>query len=312
VQHPAYPCVERGGIVWAYLGPGEARPELPGLEYLAVPESHQYVSKRHLECHWTQSLDGDADSSHVPFLHGSVLETRGEGKFGHQSATWMLEDRAPKIEVVQTPGGLMIGSRRRAEQDSYYWRINHWLMPWYTFIPAFSGDGPLAGHAWVPVDDGSTSVYTFTWHPARELTDGELQDMRRGNANYAELIPGTYLPRHNRSNGYNADEGPSAESPFRRIKTIQEQDMAMTESMGPLYDRTQERLASADLALIQVRRRLLMAAQSVANGGTPPALDPDSFRVRQLSVVLPRSVVNWPAAVMEHIEARPETFVASA
>jgi phenylpropionate dioxygenase-like ring-hydroxylating dioxygenase large terminal subunit len=312
IQHPAYPCQERGGIVWAYLGPPDACPPLPDLEYLSVPESHVFASKRLQACHWTQCLDGDVDSSHVPFLHGSVLERRGEGKFGHQTAQWMLRDRTPKIEVVDTPGGLMIGSRRHADPDTYYWRINHWLMPWYTFIPAFTGDGPLAGHAWIPIDDTSTWVYTFTWHPTRPLTDQEIAEMRRGNANYAELIPGTYMPRHNASNGYNADLDPSADTPFRRIKTIQEQDMAMTESMGPLYDRTKERLASADLALIQVRRRLIQAAKEVAKGGVPPALDPAAFRVRQLSVVLPRTVVNWPEAVMEHIEARPETFVPSA
>src|SRR6185436_15413938 len=34
----AYPCVERGGIVWAYLGPADKRPAPPELEWCLVPE----------------------------------------------------------------------------------------------------------------------------------------------------------------------------------------------------------------------------------------------------------------------------------
>src|SRR5512139_2450504 len=32
VHHPGYPCVERGGIVWAYMGRSRSLPELPDLE----------------------------------------------------------------------------------------------------------------------------------------------------------------------------------------------------------------------------------------------------------------------------------------
>ena len=88
--------------------------------------------------------------------------------------------------------------------------------------------------------------------------------------------------------------------------------MAMTEGMGALYDRTEEHLASADVGLIQFRRQMLAAARSLEAGGEPPALDPAAFRVRQLSIVLPRETVNWPDVVADNINARPDTFVASA
>jgi phthalate 4,5-dioxygenase oxygenase subunit len=312
IRHPAYPCVERGGIVWTYMGPEDARPELPQLEYLTVPESHQFVSKRMQHCHWTQSVDGDVDSSHVPFLHGPVLETRGEGKFGNQTAVWMLNDRTPRIQVVDTPGGLMLGSRRDTGGDDYYWRINHWLMPWYTMIPAFTGDGPLSGHAWLPVDKTTTCGFTFSWHPTRPLTDEERTQMKSGDANYAELVPGTYWPKHNRTNGYNADPPVAGAHPWQRLRNIQEQDLAMTEGMCGFVDRTHEHLASADVGVIQVRRRLMAAARQLASGGVPPGLDPEAFRVRQISIVLPKSQLDWPEAVRDAVVGRPETFVASA
>jgi len=46
VKAVAYPCAERGGVVWAYLGPAADVPRLPELEWTHVPESHRYVTKR--------------------------------------------------------------------------------------------------------------------------------------------------------------------------------------------------------------------------------------------------------------------------
>jgi len=46
VSIKAYPCVERGGIVWAYMGPPQLKPAAPELEWCMVPDSHRYVSKR--------------------------------------------------------------------------------------------------------------------------------------------------------------------------------------------------------------------------------------------------------------------------
>src|SRR5262245_11343962 len=38
----SYPCVERGGVVWAYMGPPEFKPAFPDLEWTMLPESHLY------------------------------------------------------------------------------------------------------------------------------------------------------------------------------------------------------------------------------------------------------------------------------
>src|SRR5262249_21510721 len=101
VHHTAYPCEERAGLVWAYLGPAERRMPMPELEYLLVPESHVYVSKRFQECHWTQGMDGDLDSSHVPFLHGSLLhaEQPANGSNGSQWEPHVAGDSAPEVDA---------------------------------------------------------------------------------------------------------------------------------------------------------------------------------------------------------------------
>ena len=38
VRTRAYPCVERNGIIWAYMGPREVPPPLPDLEANMLPD----------------------------------------------------------------------------------------------------------------------------------------------------------------------------------------------------------------------------------------------------------------------------------
>src|SRR5512135_1854192 len=40
----SYPTVERGGVVWAYLGPRAAMPREPDYEWTRAPETHRAVS----------------------------------------------------------------------------------------------------------------------------------------------------------------------------------------------------------------------------------------------------------------------------
>src|SRR5437870_8249162 len=104
VRLKAYPCRERGGMVWTYMGPPELMPGLPEFEFLMVPDSHRYVSKRLQECNWLQALEGGLDSSHIAFLHrGNYSDDLGEIYYG---------DPAPKFFVVPADYGLLIAARR--------------------------------------------------------------------------------------------------------------------------------------------------------------------------------------------------------
>ena len=147
LSHSAYPCVERGGLVWTYMGPGEA-PALPALEWMNLPGAHVFASKRVQECNWFQGLEGGIDSSHISFLHA-----------------------------------------------------------------------PL---------------------------------------------------QHSNS------------------RVTRDMDQAIQESQGAIVDRSQERLGSADTAIIQVRKRLLSAARALQEPGAlaPPGLDPTPYVLRTASAVL--------------------------
>src|SRR5947209_16926321 len=78
VTHPAYPCAEGGGVVWAYMGPASPPPGLPDLEWTEVPEDQRFVSKFWQDCNYLQALEGGVDPAHISFLHG-ILDARDDG-----------------------------------------------------------------------------------------------------------------------------------------------------------------------------------------------------------------------------------------
>jgi hypothetical protein len=75
---------------------------------------------------------------------------------------------------------------------------------------------------------------------------------------------------------------------FTGIKGITEQDLAMTQSMGAIYDRTNEHLGTSDVAVIHFRRLLLTLAQELEKGREPYAAQHgDAYRVRSQDINSP-------------------------
>lgn len=313
IRLKAYPCRELGGLVWTYMGPKDRMPALPELEWARVPDSHRFVSKRFQACNYLQAMEGGIDSSHISFLHRDLgpNRQRGVGTPSRGSAV-TRKDTAPIFEVADTEYGLLIGARRDADEQSYYWRLTQWLMPWYTMIPPF-GDLPLGGHAWVPIDDESCSAWSISWHPKRAVTEEEVANWRSGAGIHIELIPGTYLPKQNKSNNYLIDrEAQRTDRSLSGIDGIAPQDMAVQESAGTIFDRTTEHLGQADLAIIRARQRLLQAVRDLQGGVEPPALDPRSHRIRSVSLILPKETPFQERAKEAMRADSADTYVVSA
>src|SRR5438309_3590171 len=60
IHQTAYPCLERAGVIFAYLGPGEP-PLLPDYEFLTVADENRFVSKLFSECNYLQGNEGNQD-----------------------------------------------------------------------------------------------------------------------------------------------------------------------------------------------------------------------------------------------------------
>lgn len=304
IKLKSYPMVERGGVIWIYMGPQDAKPLLPEWEFAMVPEDQSFMSKRLQECNWLQAMEGGIDSSHVSFLHSGALNNDPLFK-GAKGNEYNLSDLKPVFEVIESDGGLYIGVRRNAENDQYYWRITPWVMPSFTMVPP-RGDHPVHGHFWVPIDDETNWAWSFDYHPTRALTEAERQAMKDGHGIHVRYVPGSFRPLQNKDNDYLMDrEAQRARVTYSGIEGIAMQDASLQESMGPIQDRTRENLASTDNGIIMARHRLLKAAKALAEKGVvPPGLDQQSQHVRSVAIVLPRDQPFKDAAI-EALRSEP-------
>lgn len=307
-----YPCAERNGVVWLYMGADEMPPPLPPMEWNMVPESQVHLSFRVQHCNWVQALEGEIDSSHAPILHG---RTDGGGARGR---TAWDEDLDPTFEVRDTPHGVTIAARRDAK-GANYWRINQFVMPFFTLVPPTSPYPDLSGHAWVPIDDVTTLAVMFSYHPteplhekvlkvfregARERETGHLSDACRLSGPDAEAKPfGRYWPLLGAGNDYGYRPALEA-SYFSAVPGLWTQDAMCQEGMGPIVDRQNEHLGSSDAGIIRMRRTLLDAATTLREQGVRPlsAEDPGVCAVRAASPTLPADV-HWEEGASKHLVA---------
>ena len=289
IHQPAYPCVERCGIIWTYMGPAREPPPVPDLEFLMVPEENRYVEHRdYQECNYFQALEGGIDPAHAAFLHGPLdwLSLSDENAVkSHNSRLGADQDlrgtfqvafatgeRRAHVEALESDYGVILAARRNAkEAGKYLWRTNHFLMPFYTIPPGLTDDLYLC-HIWVPVDDEHLVNWRPQWNPFRPLSE---EDHRRFVYEYLPSTVEAYGDIRlsaNKSNNYFMDWEIHRTRKFG-IPTIHLEDVAITESQGRIFDRSKENLTESDIAIIAVRDRLLNAAQALRDRGElPPGL----------------------------------------
>ena len=286
IKLTSYPLVERGNVLWTYMGAPENIPPLPEWEFATVPADQSFISKRYQESNWLQAMEGGIDSSHVSFLHSGDLESDPLFK-GAAGNKYNIADMQPHFEVVESDGGLYIGARRNAEDGNYYWRITQWVMPSFTMVPPRGGYS-VHGHFWIPIDDENCWAWSYDYHPTRKLTEAERDAMKQGKGVHVKHKPGTYFPLASKENDYLMNrDAQRRNSTYSGIEGIAMQDASLQESMGPIVDRTKENLVSTDNGIIMARHRLLKAAKELKKGVQPPGVSPEHQKVRSASVILP-------------------------
>jgi hypothetical protein len=210
-----------------------------------------------------------------------------------------------------------------AEDNQYYWRITPWLVPSFTMVPP-RGDYPVHGHFWIPIDDRHCWAWSYDYKPNRELTEREVWSMKQGKGVHCEYVPGTFIPKANRSNNYLMNrEAQRLGSTYSGVEGIAIQDGSLQESMvgidpvsgervawGGICDRTKEVLAPTDRGIMLARRKIFAAIEAVERGEVPEGVDPDSHKIRSASVLLPRDKP-YNEAAKEKLRTKPGTPHAS-
>src|SRR5690606_37963832 len=74
-----------------------------------------------------------------------------------------ITDVRPLYEVTDTDWGTMYGAHRPADPGHVYWRIAHFLFPFWTYPPDGEFESHIVGRAWVPMDDTHTMFVHMSW-----------------------------------------------------------------------------------------------------------------------------------------------------
>jgi len=125
--HGAYPVEEYKGIVFAYMGPPDTKPDFPVLDTYNDyhgEESQMVPYSLHYPCNWLQIAENTQDPIHSCFLHTSVSGTQFDDSWGV----------IPTIDWVATPYGMMNVNLRR-------WEDNIWLRTTETILPNYNQAG---------------------------------------------------------------------------------------------------------------------------------------------------------------------------
>jgi hypothetical protein len=226
------------------------------------------------------------------------------------------------MTTEDTEFGCTYGCNRPADEGNTYWRIAHFLFPFYAMIPTLKLGEKKTFIVVVPVDDENCLRFTMTeTRPGQGVAPAALVNGVTTGYHSDPSHNGTgWLDRFklagNVRNDYLIDrdvqrrnEGPLGYSgiPGRG------QDGAVTESMGVIYQRDAEHLGVTDAGIIRMRRLLIRATKALRDEGTiPPGVDnPGVYRVRSGAIILPDGVpgieatrhLQWKALEEEPLKA---------
>jgi phenylpropionate dioxygenase-like ring-hydroxylating dioxygenase large terminal subunit len=313
VQHTGYPCVEGDGVVWTYMGSSKDLPAIPDFEFLRVSGANRHYRLFFQNCNYLQALEGGIDPTHVMWLHSPydlADEELAKQQPDQQRAANKSGERTPlDVEIVDNKGGFSYGAKRPLPNGMGLWRVNQFIMPFYTMPP---GGDVKQVRAFVPVDDENCVKWQIKYYPS---------DKAKQNTDEKPLAPfaeEAYAPATNsvpfghirtlakRSNDYMIDWAIHRTRRFG-IAGVNLQDVCITENEGPapILDRTREHLCAGDLSTIKARLMLLDAARAWRErGAVPPgARDAGVYRVRGASKTVPDDV-DWVDYVREAVTVK--------
>ena len=280
IKHTAYPCVERNGIIFTYMGTGNP-PALPAFDCFEAPNEFTFAFKGFVDCNWLQLNEVGIDPSHASFLHRFFDDETDKEAYGQQfrfsteendiAITKVLREYdCPEIDIEQTETGIRLYALRRLNDADMHVRVTNQIFPNAIIIPISNEMMLTQWH--VPIDD------TTSWWYAIFSSFSERVDKERMRNDRLELytLP-DYRPRKNRDNDYGYDPEEQRSKTYTGMgEDINVHDQWAVESLGKIQDRTQEHLGTADKAIIANRKLLIRAIEAVERDEEPEiALRPD-------------------------------------
>ena len=280
VRTNRYQAREAGGLVWAFLGQGEA-PVLPALPFMSVPAESRWWSRMIVKCNWLQGFEGALDSVHLNWLHQGWNDP--DRQKGHEA----LRIASPRYEIDVTDYGLRTAAIRDLGADGVHFRVAEFVAPFYALSASRQPAVPTDCSVFisVPMDDENHMLFFGFWDEVGPLQDVSAffsEDLNRDDM-FSDAD--TTLP------GWGQDRGAMSQGHFSGFtKSVLHEDLGVQMSMGPIVDRSLEHVCGTDLAIVQTRRYLLDMIRDF-EAGRPVDRGLDAYRARR---AVPFSCVATP------------------
>jgi len=241
------------------------------------------IVKMHVGCNWAQVLEGAIDSAHSSSLHSTDMVPAQVERAGATDKEWLRPstDKAPRLQVQRTDFGFRYVAIRRPIKDAGthdYLRITLFVAPFTVLIPPNNLYSLSILN--IPLDDTNTMFYFIAWSEGEGIDQDEWRKFC--GAQVGVDLDANFHRTRTRENNYLQDRQAMKLGSHTGIEGIPNQDIAMWETMGPIADRSRERLGASDVAIVQFRRIMVDAARKVRDGG--PAIGTSSRHVPQVKL----------------------------
>ena len=247
-----YPTQEYLGLIFAYLGEGEA-PPFPRYFHMEEEGVLEVLSTEVWPCNFFQRIDNNGDTYHVPFVH--------RGAYSASSAN--NRSGLPEIAKEESPWGTI----------GYASFAQGWRNVFQFFMPntyAFRNPSPEPECAWedrmqwdVPLDDEHSLEFRLrrlplTGEPAREYR------ARRAAAIAQSKISVTQMGEAVLSGKINFQDLDSFLTD--KIALVHTQDYVAQVGQGSRAERAQEHLGRSDIGVILFRKIWERELRALAEG----------------------------------------------
>src|SRR5256885_2793345 len=280
VKHKAYPAREAGGFVWCYMGPADEMPEFEPPAFAPTAAARVSATKVRVRCNWAQILEGQIDSAHSSSLHSSDMVPAQVDSARATEQNWLRPstDKAPRFQIERTSYGFRYAAIRRPIQNEAthdYIRTTVYIAPFTALIPPNNVHNVAT--LLTPEDDETTMFYFIAWN-GTDKPGIDADTWRKFNVlQWGVDVDADFNGIRTRANNYQQDRAAMKAGNFTGIAGIPNQDIAMWEGMGPISDRSQERLGASDVAGAALRRLMGEGARAMPKSG--PALGTTRPRV---------------------------------
>ena len=300
LKHKSYPAREAGGFVWCFMGPADEFYELEPPAFAPTPQARVSATKVRVNCNWAQILEGQIDSAHSSSLHSSdMVPAQVDGAKATES-NWLRPstDKAPRFQIERTSYGFRYAAIRKPikNPDTHdYIRTTVYIAPFTALIPPNNVHNVAT--LLTPEDDTHTIFYFIAWNGA-DKPGIDADAWRSFNVlQWGVDVDQNFNGVRTYGNNYQQDRAAMKTGNFTGIKGIPTQDIAMWESMGPIADRSKERLGASDVAVAAFRRLMVQAAHAMQSEGK--VIGADQPRIPHASIssyegVVPKTT-NWRA-----------------